>query len=428
VRVAVYGAGSVGLVIAATMAEIGHEVVCTDADVDRIESLRKHELPIHEPHLYEQIQEFQKVGALSFTNSAAAAAAWGSVFFVCVDTPSREDGSCDLGHVYAAIDEIVQYAPSDTVVAITSTVPVGTCKKLQARINEKTPSRIDVVFNPEFLREGSAVADAMKPERIVIGSRNWHAQEVMMRVYSPLDAPIMNTDLASAELIKLASNAFLAAKISFVNALTDFSEVKGADIGEVARGMGLDKRIGDQFLQAGIGWGGSCLPKDLRALIHDLDSCHCDSWLLRGVQSVNTRQLENFAQRLDWELGGLNNMKVAVLGLAFKQGTDDVRESPALALIDLLLERGADVAAHDPVAIASARKAHPLPNYVSDPYIAADGADALVICTDWPEYKSLDWKRIRDAMCSEPVIFDGRNMFDPLEMKSLGFNYRCVGR
>lgn len=428
-RLAVIGVGYVGLVTGACFADLGNRVRCVDLDTERIGQLEKGEMPIFEPGLEELVTRNVAAGRLSFTSDYAEGLADAEFVFIAVGTPSGYDGEADLTYVQEAARRIAEIMDHPLIVVNKSTVPIGT-GDLVAEIIEKYQKRpipFSVVSNPEFLREGSAIQDFMNPDRIVLGSTDKKAAERVAELHRPLGAPTMITDLRTAEMIKYASNAFLATKISFINEIAAICERLGADVKEVAAGMGMDRRIGPAFLQAGVGWGGSCFPKDVKALEHMAAMHDCHPQLLRAVMDINRDQRRRLVLKVRDALGGLKDKYIGVLGLSFKPNTDDMREAPSIEVIRLLLSEGAKVRAYDPVAMPVARKLMPFIGYACDPYDLSEGADALVVVTEWNEFKQLDLQRIRQLMRS-PVVVDGRNIYDPKEMAQLGFVYRAVGR
>jgi UDPglucose 6-dehydrogenase len=420
-RIAVVGTGYVGLTTGAYLAHLGHEVVCADVVPDKVERLNRGEIPIFETGLEELVREGLDGHRLSFVLGAAPAVEDAEFVFLCVPTPQGEDGSADMSYVQAAAGEIGPHLRSEAVVINKSTVPVGS-----TRVVEQALGRVDVrvVSNPEFLREGSAVHDCLHPDRIVIGSDDHGAAIRVASLFERLEAPLIVTDPASAEAIKYASNAFLATKVSFVNAVANLCEAVGADVREVVLGMGYDRRIGFEFLKPGPGWGGSCFPKDTRALIRIGDDAGYDFSLLRGVLAVNEEQYERVVAKVERLAGGsVSGATVGTWGLTFKARTDDTRESPALEVISRLQARGATVRAYDPVAPAG------LPGItrVDDPYAACEGAAVLVVLTEWDEFRWLDLDKVR-AVMARPAIVDARNLLDPAVARRKGFTYEGMGR
>jgi UDPglucose 6-dehydrogenase len=420
-RLAVVGTGYVGLTTGAYLAHLGHEVVCADVVPDTVERLSRGEVPIFEAGLDELVREGLDGGRLSFLLGAAPAVQDAEFVFLCVPTPQRPDGAADMSYIEAAAREIGPHLDSESVVINKSTVPVGS-----TRVVEQALGRDDVfvVSNPEFLREGSAVHDCLHPDRIVIGSDDHAAALRVASLFSRLDAPLIVTDPASAETIKYASNAFLATKVSFVNALANLCESVGADVREVVVGMGYDRRIGFEFLKPGPGWGGSCFPKDTRALVHIGEEVGYDFSLLRGVIDVNEEQYERVLAKVERLAGGsLEGCKVAAWGLTFKARTDDTRDSPALEVIKRLQAKGATVRSYDP-------QARRLPEEIdrcAEPYAACEGATVLAVLTEWDEFRWLDFDKVRELM-REPCIVDARNLLDPAVIRRKGFTYEGMGR
>jgi len=423
-RIAVIGTGYVGLTTGAYLAHLGHEVICADVVKEKVDSLNRGKLPIYEPGLDELVREGLDSGRLSFVLGAANAVSDAEFVFLCVQTPQGEDGSADMTYVSAAAAEIGPVLRSEAIVINKSTVPVGS-----TRVVEEAMGRQDVfvVSNPEFLREGSAVHDCLNPDRIVIGSDDQAAAMRVAKLFESLKAPLVITDPASAETIKYASNAFLASKVSFVNALAHVCEAVGADVREVVLGMGYDKRIGFEFLKPGPGWGGSCFPKDTRALVKIAEDAGYDFNLLRGVIAVNDEQYERMAAKVERMAGGsLEGKTVAAWGLAFKARTDDLRDSPAIEVIKRLQRRGATVRAYDP-AITETRPALAGIDVQHDPYSVCENADVLVVLTEWDEFRWLDFAKVAGVM-STPKICDTRNLLEPPLIRRRGFEYEGVGR
>ncbi len=423
------GTGYVGLVTGACFAEAGHQVVCADKDQAKVDLLKAGGMPIYEPGLEELVQANTQRGRLRFTASTAEGVESSDIVFIGVPTPALPDGSVDLSFIEHVAREIAAAMTSYKIVVDKSTVPVRTGDKVAETIKRYCKGRVefDVVSNPEFLREGFAVEDFMKPDRVVIGVRSPRPVEAMRQVYAPFHAPMLVTDINSAELIKHAANSFLALKISYINALSVICEASGANVLEVANGMGLDARIGRQFLNAGLGFGGSCFPKDLSAFIKIAEQIGYDFRLLKEVQRINADQMDRFIKKIADTLWVLKDKTLGVLGLAFKQNTDDVRMSPAIGLCQRLLKEGARLRVHDPVAMEKARTVLTGVTYVADMNEVAEGCDALVVATEWPQFAQLDLPRARAAL-THPILFDGRNLFDPAEMEKLGFIYKSVGR
>ena len=430
-RVAVIGAGYVGLTTAACFAHLGHEVLCADIDSERVARLQKGEVPILELGLPELIKEGLAAHRLQFVVGAATAAVSAEIVFLCVQTPQGADGSADLSFVENVAREIAPVLAAHAVVVNKSTVPVGSTRFVQ-RILSEAGARADgvtVASNPEFLREGQAVRDFLNPDRIVIGCDDRESAVRVSELYKGVGAPVLVTDPASAEMIKYASNAFLATKVSFINAIANLCEAVDADAREVAIGMGYDTRIGFQFLNPGPGYGGSCFPKDTAALIHTADTAGYEFSLLRGVVEVNLRQHERIIEKLrDTAGGSLRDVPVGVWGLTFKANTDDLRDSPALVVCRRLLEEGAHVRAYDPAAGEAAGRTLPGLDIVTDPYDAARDAQLLALLTEWDEFRWLDFGRVVDAMAAPRGLVDARNLLDPAAMRRLGYDYQGVGR
>jgi len=428
-KLTLIGTGYVGLVTGTCFAEVGHQVVCVDNDAAKVKLLQSGGIPIYEPGLEELVKKNVAAGRLSFTNSTAEGVEKSEVIFIAVPTPPQPDGSVDLSFIERVARDIAAAMTTYKIVVDKSTVPVKTGEKVAETIKRYCPGKVDfdVVSNPEFLREGFAVGDLMKPDRVVIGVRSQRPVAAMKEIYAPFNAPIVVTDINSAELIKHASNSFLALKISYINAIAAVCEATGANVQEVATGMGLDERIGRRFLNAGIGFGGSCFPKDLSAFIKIAEQNGYEFRLLKEVQRINTDQMERFLKKITDTLWVLKDKTIGVLGLAFKQNTDDIRMSPAIDLCQRLQKEGAALRVHDPKAMDKARAVLPHVTYVGDMNAVAEGCDALVVATEWDEFKKLDLDRARKAL-SHPILFDGRNLFDRAEMERLGWVYKSVGR
>jgi UDPglucose 6-dehydrogenase len=428
-KLTIIGTGYVGLVTGACFADVGHQVVCVDNDAAKVQLLKGGGIPIFEPGLEELVQKNTRAGRLSFTTSTAEGVEKSAVIFIAVATPPQPDGSVDLSFIERVARDIAGAMADYKIIVDKSTVPVKTGEKVVETIRRYCPAKVDfdVVSNPEFLREGFAVGDLMKPDRIVIGTRSDRPVAAMKEIYAPFQAPVVVTDINSAELIKHASNSFLALKISYINAIAALCETTGANVEEVAAGMGMDERIGRRFLNAGIGFGGSCFPKDLSAFIKIAEQIGYDFRLLREVQRINADQMDRFVKKITETLWVLKNKKIGILGLAFKQNTDDVRMSPAIELCQRLQKEGATLRVHDPKAMDKARAILKDVTYVDDMNAVAEGCDALVVATEWEEFKRLDLDRARKAL-SHPILFDGRNLFDRKEMERLGWVYKSVGR
>ena len=428
-KLTIIGTGYVGLVTGTCFADVGHQVTCVDNDAAKVEVLQRGGIPIFEPGLDELVKKNVREGRLSFTTSTAEGVEKSDVIFIAVPTPPLPDGSVDLSFIEKVAREMAGAMTSYKIVVDKSTVPVRTGDKVAETIKRycKAQVEIDVVSNPEFLREGFAVEDLMKPDRIVIGVRSQRPVLAMKEIYAPFNAPVIVTDINSAELIKHASNSFLALKISYINAISVLCEAAGANVQEVALGMGMDERIGRRFLNPSLGFGGSCFPKDLSAFIKIAEQIGYDFRLLKEVQRINAEQMERFLKKITDTLWVLKDKHIGVLGLAFKQNTDDVRTSPAIDLCQRLQKEGAILRVHDPKAMEKARAVLQEVTFVEDMNAVAEGCDALVIATEWDEFKQLDLDRARKAL-SHPIMFDGRNLFDPAEMEKLGFIYKSIGR
>ncbi len=428
-NIAVVGVGYVGLVTSAGFADLGNRVIALDIDEQRIASLKRGVMPIYEPGLEELVARNVAAARLSFTTSYEEALDGVEFVFIAVGTPSGVDGEADLKHVRAAAESIARAMQGPIIVVNKSTVPVGTGDWVAEIIsaNQREPIPFWVVSCPEFLREGSAIYDFMNPARTVLGSMDRDAAEKVAQLHLPLRAPIVITDLRTAEMIKYASNAFLATKISFINEIANICEALGADVKEVATGMGYDPRIGPAFLEAGLGYGGSCFPKDVKALAFMAAEKGRHPQLLRAVMEINADRRRQLVEKVRQVLGGLEGRIVGLLGLTFKPNTDDMREAPSLEVARKLLSEGAHVRAYDPVGMPRASAMMPEVEMRDDPYAVAEGADALVVCTEWNEFKQLDLPRVRGLM-RQAIIVDGRNLYDPDVMASAGFLYRGMGR
>ena len=434
-KIAMVGSGYVGLVSGACFADFGHDVVCIDKDPAKIESLQAGIMPIYEPGLAELVTGNAKSGRLSFTTDLAAGIAGASAIFIAVGTPSRRgDGHADLSYVYAVAEEVGQALGNDAVVVTKSTVPVGTGDEVERILSEAAPGvKFAVASNPEFLREGAAISDFKRPDRIVIGTEDEWARGVMTEVYRPLflnKAPILFTSRRTSELIKYAANAFLAVKITFINEMADLCEKVGADVQDVSRGIGMDGRIGSKFLHAGPGYGGSCFPKDTLALLKTAEDYEAPTRIVEAVVAVNDSRKRAMGRKVIEALGGTDaarGKKVAMLGLTFKPNTDDMRDSPSIAIALALADAGIEVAAYDPEGMALAGPLMPAVTMVSDPYAAIDGADAVVIVTEWDAFRALDFDRIK-RIAKAPVLVDLRNVYNPAEVRAKGFAYSSIGR
>ena len=428
-KLSIIGTGYVGLVTGTCFAEVGHQVICVDNDAAKVKMLQAGGIPIYEPELEELVKKNVAAGRLHFTSSTAEGVRNSDVIFIAVPTPPQPDGSVDLSYIERVARDIAGAMTSYKIVVDKSTVPVKTGEKVAETIKRYCAAKVefDVVSNPEFLREGFAVGDLMKPDRVVIGVASSRPAAAMQEIYTPFNAPIIVTDINSAELIKHAANSFLALKISYINAIATVCEAAGANVQEVANGIGLDERIGRRFLNAGIGFGGSCFPKDLSAFIKIAEQIGYDFKLLKEVQRINADQMERFVKKITDTLWVLKDKKIGVLGLAFKQNTDDVRSSPAIDLCQRLLKDGATLRVHDPKGMDKAKALLPNVTYVDDMNAVAEGCDALVVATEWDEFKQLDLARAKKGL-THPIMFDGRNLFDPAQMESLGWIYKSVGR
>jgi UDPglucose 6-dehydrogenase len=430
-KIAVVGTGYVGLVAGACFAESGNDVICVDKDAAKIRTLKRGKMPIYEPGLEELVRRNTHEGRLTFTTTLPKAVRESAIIFIAVGTPQGEDGSADLKYVLAVAAEIAKAMNGYKVIVDKSTVPVGTSEKVREVIRRGTTHPFSVVSNPEFLKQGAAIDDFLKPDRVVIGAEDARAQELMLELYAPFTrtgAPIMVMDCASAELTKYAANAMLAARISFMNEVANVCELVGADVDQVRKAIGSDKRIGAAFLFPGVGYGGSCFPKDVQAMIRFASDKNYAFKILEAVEAVNTTQKTRLFAKIKKHFGGVKGKTVAVWGLAFKPRTDDMREAPAIPLIEALVAAGATVQAYDPEAAKVARGIFGGKiTYANSNYDALKGADCLAIVTEWSEFRRPDFERMRTLMRS-PVVFDGRNLFTPEQMKQSGFVYYSIGR
>jgi len=432
-RISVVGTGHVGLVTAACMANIGHEVLGIDEDGEKIARIRAGVVPFREPGLSEMVADGLASGRLRVSTEVADAARETDTVFVCVGTPTLASGEPDLGQVQRVARALAGALDQYVLVVEKSTVPVGTGAAILQILREAAPpgADFDVASNPEFLQEGRAIRDTLEPSRIVIGASSDRAVQTLRRIYRPIldrtGCPFIVTDIATAELVKHSSNAFLATKISFTNLVAEVCERTNADVETVALAMGLDPRIGGSFLRAGLGYGGECLPKDVQAYRYTAEQLGVDFSLLAEVDRINRERQDRFVEKIEASLGGLRSKHIAMWGLAFKAGTDDLRHAPAVAVAKRLCAAGASVTAYDPVAVEEAQSQLPEVGFASDPYEAAQGADALAICTDWPEFAEADLGRLREVM-AQPIVVDGRNMLDPKAMEDAGFLYMSTGR
>ncbi|HEV7282171.1 MAG TPA: UDP-glucose/GDP-mannose dehydrogenase family protein [Pirellulaceae bacterium] len=430
-KIAVVGTGYVGLVSGVCFADAGNDVACIDVDAAKIARLEQGETVIYEPGLSEILARNLQAGRLTFTTDLAGAVSRAEVVFLAVGTPQAADGSADLTFLYQAVDQIGPHLSEDATLVTKSTVPVGTCTAIRKRLHESFGREADVASNPEFLREGSAVEDFKHPDRVVVGAVSERAAAKLTELYRPFvgdDRPLLVMSPESAELAKYVANAFLATKISFINEMANLCERLGGDVDNVRQGIGHDRRIGFEFLFPGIGYGGSCFPKDVKALSHIARQVGCESRMLNAVDDVNDAQKRTLFAKMEQTLGNLSGKRIAVWGLAFKPRTDDIREAPALVLIEELLRAGATVIAHDPEAMPNVRSCMgEATGFVDRPLDALIGADALAVCTEWDDYRSPDFAEMKRRMRS-PVIFDGRNVYDPRTVAAAGFLYRSVGR
>ena len=429
--IAVIGSGYVGLVTGTCFAEFGVNVTCVDVDREKIERLREGQIPIYEPGLDQLVAKNSQAGRLHITTDLKKAVEDTLGIFLAVGTPPKEDGSADLRYVEDAARQIARHMNGYKVIVTKSTVPVGTGEHLRRLISgERADAEFGIVSNPEFLREGAAIADFMRPDRVVIGSRDEKAVEIMRDLYRPLfliETPFVITSIEAAELTKYAANAFLATKISFINEIANLCDEIGCDVHDVARGMGMDNRIGRKFLHPGPGYGGSCFPKDTTALLSVAEQFGAESLIVSSVVEVNHRQRARMVEKIERLTGGLEGKRVAVLGLSFKPNTDDMRDAPAVDIVRALVSKGARVCAYDPVAMDAARPMLPQIEYADDEYAAVGGADALVFVTEWNEFRALDMPRVKELM-RQPKIADLRNIYEPDDMRRLGFDYVGVGR
>ena len=430
-KIAVIGTGYVGLVAGACFAESGNDVICVDKDGAKVRTLRAGRMPIYEPGLEELVRRNRHENRLTFTTTLPKAVRGSTIVFIAVGTPQGEDGAADLQHVLEVAREVARAMNGYKVIVDKSTVPVGTAARVREVIRRETTHPFSVVSNPEFLKQGAAIDDFMKPDRVVIGAEDPRSREIMHELYAPFTrtgAPIMTMDCASAELTKYAANAMLATRISFMNEVANVCEAVGADVDEVRRAIGADRRIGTSFLFPGVGYGGSCFPKDVKAMIHFASQKDYDFRILRAVEEVNIAQKTRLAAKMRSHFGTLKGRTIAVWGLAFKPRTDDMREAPSIPLIKMLLAEGADVQAYDPEATKVAKGIFGNKvTFATKNYEALKGADGLAIVTEWSEFRRPDFEKMRKLMRS-PVVFDGRNLFEPEQMKQSGFTYYSIGR
>ncbi len=428
-KICFVGAGYVGLVTGTCFADLGNDVICVDNNEEKVRVLKSGGIPIYEPGLNEMIERNINENRLSFTTSIEEGVETSDIIFIAVNTPPLPDGDADLSFVEMVAKEIAQTMKSYKLIVEKSTVPVETGEwvKHTVKINNKHQVEFDVASNPEFLREGTAVYDFMNPDRVVIGVESPMAEKILRELYAPFNAPIVVTDIKSAELIKHASNSFLATKISFINAVANVCERTGADIMKVAEGMGYDTRIGKSFLNAGIGFGGSCFPKDLAAFIHIAKKHGYDFNILKEVENINKKQRELIVTKVKKVLWILKDKMIGVWGLSFKPNTDDMRQAPSIDIIEMLQSEGAKIKTFDPVAMEKAQQIFKNVTFCKDPYEVIQGCECLIIMTEWNEFKEIDLARVKDEMAN-PIIIDGRNVYDPAKMKELGFVYHGIGR
>ncbi|MBI5787271.1 MAG: UDP-glucose/GDP-mannose dehydrogenase family protein [Candidatus Schekmanbacteria bacterium] len=428
-NICVIGTGYVGLVTGAVFADLGNEIICVDSNEEKVRNLNKGVMPIYEPGLEEMVRRNMSDKRLFFTTSIQNGVEKSELIFIAVGTPPKDNGETDLSQVKQVAGEIAEYINDYKIIINKSTVPVGTGNLVREIVGKNKQKQVDfdVVSNPEFLREGSAIKDTLHPDRIVIGAPSHKVAMKLLELYSTLERPMLITDVPSAEMIKYASNSFLATKISFINAIADICEKVDADVLQVAKGMGWDSRIGPDFLQAGLGYGGSCFPKDTESLFHTAAKYGIDFGLLREVITINEGRVDHFMGTIEGRMGDLSGKVLAMLGLAFKPDTDDLREAKSLELIERFLKKGAVVKTYDPVAMENCKRVYPNLIYCENPYEAAKDADALVIITEWREFKLLNLERIK-AIMKQPLVFDGRNIYDPRVKKKLGFEYYGIGR
>ena len=442
-KICILGTGYIGLVTGTCLSDFGLEVICVDKDNEKIKGLNSGKVPLYEPNLESLIKKNVTPGRLTFTTDLKKAVEQSKVIFIAVGTPSNDDGSANLKQIEKVTQQIGQYMKGYKVIVNKSTVPIGTAAKIKEIINRNVIARseatwqsqsttypFDVVSNPEFLREGSAVYDFTHPDKIVIGTESPKALKIMQEIYRPLyliDTPFVITNPETAELIKYACNAFLATKITFINEIANLCDKVGADVHQIAKAMGLDGRISPKFLHPGPGYGGSCFPKDTEALYHFASTCGYEFELLNGVISANNRQRELMVEKIKHHLGDLKGKTIGILGLAFKQNTDDIRKSPSIDIIQLLLKEGVQIRCFDPLAMENSRKVFPTLTYCQDEYETAQSSDALVIATEWNQFRNLDLSKIKNNLKS-PILLDLRNLYEPENTKKLGFIYEGVGR
>lgn len=428
--ITIIGAGYVGLVTAAVLSELGNKVFCVDIDKKRIENLKNGTIPFYEPQLSEYVVRNVKQKRLVFTDSYKDSVAFSQAVFICVGTPPKENGEANLDYLFKAVEETAKNLNKYALIVIKSTVPIGFESELESIVKKYAKGKFEFAASPEFLREGTAIEDTLHPDRIVIGTNSQKAKKILLDIHAPISGERIICDMRSAQLIKYASNSFLATKISYANALSILCEKMGADVTKVVRGVGLDKRIGQSFLNPGVGYGGSCLPKDVTAFIAQASRFGYDFDLLRSTDTINQNQIDNFITKIIGAFPPKNNLKdkkITVLGLAFKPNTDDMRDAPSVKIIKRLLDLGAKITAYDPKANDAAKKILPQINYARDVYSALSGSDALVIVTDWLEFSEIDFAKVKKIM-KTPIIVDGRNIYDVAKMRDLGFLYSSIGR
>jgi len=431
-KIAMIGVGYVGLVSGTGLADFGNKVICVDIDDEKIDKLNKGLLPIYEPGLIELVKKNVKKGRLAFTTNLKKAIQESDVIFLAVPTPSADNGEVDLSYVFNVVDEIAKIIDQYKIIVTKSTVAVGTGDRIRERLLAKGVSadKFDIVSNPEFLREGAAVRDFMRPDRVVLGTSSEKALKIMEKIYASLyliETPIVATDVRTAEMIKYASNAFLATKISFINEVANICEAVGANVQTVAKAMGLDGRISSKFLHAGPGYGGSCFPKDTQAFVQIAEKAGAQASIVKTVIDVNQHQKQRVIDKLKQFVPDLKGRSIGLLGLAFKPETDDVRESPALDVIQAILDAGGEVKAYDPEAIEEMRRHYPQITYVASAYDAVKGADAMIILTEWNEFRNMDLDQIKTVV-KEPILIDARNIYNPDTVVAKGFKYACIGR
>ena len=428
-KVCIIGTGYVGLVTGTCLAELGHRVICVDRIKSKIDLLNSSKIPIYEPGLQPLVKKNKKKKRLFFTTNLKEGVRSSDIIFIAVNTPPLKDGGADLSFVEACTREVAENSSRYKLLVEKSTVPVQTGDRIKKTLSllKTPPSNIEVASNPEFLKEGSAVQDFLYPDRLVFGVQSKKAEKILRELYAKIKAPVVVTDINSAELIKHASNSFLALKISYINAISRICEKVGADVEKVAVGMGLDPRIGKAFLKAGIGYGGSCFPKDLSAFIKIAEKNGFDFQLLKAAQKINREQRALIYKKVEEELWTVKDKAIGILGLAFKPNTDNLRNAPSIEIMDQLLSQGAQIKAYDPVASLHMQKIYPEVHYCKDPYEATKGVDAAVILTEWAEISKMDLKKIKKNM-KTPVLIDGRNIFDPKVVEKSGLRYRCIGR